>query len=126
MKRFFLYHFPALMYAVLVIGVSSLSRDKLPEISFILADKFFHFLEYAVFAVLIFRSFSDLYGHKNYGAVTFTSLGFLILFAVFDEYFQSKIPGRNPDVYDFILDFLGAFLMLLLLWARHRRQDASN
>ncbi|MCP4703480.1 MAG: hypothetical protein GY865_02630, partial [candidate division Zixibacteria bacterium] len=56
MKIFFLYHFPAIVYALAIFLLSSVPGMNMPEYGFLMADKLLHFLEYALFAVLIFRS----------------------------------------------------------------------
>ena len=60
MKKFFLYHFPALLYAAVIIAISSLPNLTGRQFRLIAFDKIVHFIEYSVFAFLIFRSFSHL------------------------------------------------------------------
>ena len=54
---------------------------------------------------------------------------FAVLYGVFDEFYQSFIPGRTASVWDVVADGLGALLVLLAIgyWQRSRRQhDASS
>ena len=127
MKIFFLYHFPAIIYALAIFLLSSIPGMNMPEYGFLVADKLLHFLEYALFAILIFRSFSQLFHNQKSHYVIIISSFFLILFALFDEYYQKYIPGRQSDVADVILDVLGASLILFLLWiAQYRKNQKSS
>lgn len=55
-----------------------------------------------------------------------------LLYAAGDEFHQSFIPGRAPQVRDVCIDFAGALTGILLtrlfcsLWERHRRKRASG
>ncbi len=126
MKIFFLYHFPAIIYGLVIFLLSSVPGMKLPEYGFLRADKLLHFLEYALFAILIFRSFSQLFRKQKFHYVIVVSSFFLILFALLDEYYQKYIPGRESDVADVILDVLGASLILFSLWIRQHRNNQKN
>lgn len=126
MKRFLLYHFPALLYAGIIFALSSLPRSEMPDMAILKADKLLHFMEYALFAVLIFRSMSDLLGPKRFRHIVWVSLATVIVFAAADEYYQRYIPGRNSDAADVALDILGAALILILLWYRKKRSLQSS
>ncbi|MCP4704015.1 MAG: hypothetical protein GY865_05340, partial [candidate division Zixibacteria bacterium] len=117
---------PAIVYALAIFLLSSVPGMNMPEYGFLMADKLLHFLEYALFAVLIFRSFSQLFHQHKLHYVIIISSFFLILFALLDEYYQKYIPGRESDVADVILDVLGASLILFLLWVRQRRLNQKN
>lgn len=123
MKIFFYYHFPAIIYAVVVFLLSSVPGMNIPEYKFLVSDKIMHFMEYALFAILIFRSFSQLFRKQKFHYVIVVSSFFLILFALLDEYYQKYIPGRESDVADVILDVFGASLILFLLWIRKHRNN---
>ncbi len=121
MKKFLFYHLPAIAYGAAIILLSSISSLKLPELGILRADKLLHFLEYAIFAILIFRSFSELLRKYKMRYVMIFSFFFLLLFAALDEFYQRYIPGRHSDLSDLLIDILGASLILCLLWLlRHR------
>lgn len=122
MKRFLIYHLPAILYGGLIIYVSSIPNLNRPDFSLFKYDKLIHFLEYAIFAFLICRSFFQLIPHRKYKYVTYLSLLFLTLFALFDEFFQSRIPGRESDILDVFSDILGGFLLVVILHIRHRKR----
>lgn len=116
MNRFLKYHLPAILYGLLVIILSSVAHFHTPSLRFIGVDKVIHFLEYAIFAVLVFRSFSHISERLSDRSVFLLSLLFLSLFAALDETYQKFIPGRQPDLTDAISDISGSILILILLW----------
>jgi VanZ family protein len=115
-RRFLVYHLPAMAYATAIILMSSIPHLKSPEFRFLLFDKLAHFVEYAVFAFLIFRSFSHISHKITRGWAFLLSALFLSLFALLDELHQYFVPGRYSDVYDLIGDILGALVVLAYLW----------
>ena len=98
--------------------MSSIPDLKAPELRFLFVDKLAHFVEYAIFALLIFRSFSRLSPRITRRRAFLLSALFLSLFASLDELYQHFIPGRNSDVYDLAGDILGALVVLAYLWIR--------
>jgi VanZ family protein len=114
MRAFFVYHFPAIVCASLIITLSSMPDLVVPGIRFLASDKVAHFIEYAVFAFLVFRSFSHLFSGRTTRTFLLSGL-FVSLFALADEFYQHFIPGRHTDAYDFGSDLIGAFLVLILL-----------
>lgn len=129
LRKFIIYHLPAIAYAVGIIALSSIPRLKTPELEFIAVDKVAHFIEYAVFSFLTFRSLSHLDRLVNTNYAFWIAALFLAAFAWLDETYQRLIPGRHAHLADFLTDVLGALLVLLLLWfrsrKRHRRSQLS-
>lgn len=111
-----MYHLPAIIYATAIILMSSIPRLSAPEFKFLFFDKLAHFVEYAVFAFLTFRSFSHISHKVTRGWAFLLSALFLSLFALLDELHQYFVPGRYSDVYDLIGDILGALVVLVYLW----------
>ena len=126
MKRFSKYHLPAILYAALILVLSSLPGLGVPQIKIVALDKVIHFIEYAIFAVLIYRSFSNLSDKLQGRIVVFFSMLFVVLFALFDELYQSYIPGRQSDPFDFLFDVLGALLIIIYLAIRRKNIQSSN
>jgi len=111
-RRFFFYQFPAIFYALLIFGFSSIPYFHPPNLRIPLQDKIFHFLEYSVFAFLLSRAFSNasnLFFKKNSWWLTLASG---ILYAVGDESYQKTVLGRSGEFYDFVADSLGIVLTL--------------
>ncbi len=124
-RRFLLYHLPALAYAGGIIVLSSLRNLRPPDIDIPQLDKVIHFSEYAIFALLIFRSFYHLGRDPNLRRSLLLSALFVSIFALFDETYQRFVPGRHSDWRDFAVDILGAVIILSLLglyrgWKKRR------
>ncbi len=126
MNKFLKYHLPAILYGLLIIILSSIAHFHTPRLRFIGVDKIIHFLEYAIFAVLVYRSFSNISDRLSDRSVFLLSILFLSLFAALDETYQKFIPGRQPDLTDAISDISGSILILILLWLWRRRSRKSK
>ncbi len=120
--RVALYHLPFLAYATLILYLSSLSSLRQPiELPFG-TDKVVHLVEYAIFAFLVFRSFTDLLAGRSVKLAVILSSVFILSFAVLDEVFQGTIPGRHRDPFDLAADFIGGVIILVLLGLRRSKQ----
>ncbi len=108
MRRFLVFHLPAIAYAGLIIGLSSLTNVTLPKTQIVELDKVIHFLEYAVFGVLVWRSLCHLHPKVTATDAAFAGVAFITLFAFADEIYQSFVPGRQSDIADFFTDVIGA------------------
>ena len=114
-RRFFFYQFPAIFYALLIFAISSIPHLNLPNLHLKFQDKLFHFLEYAIFAFLLSRAFSNSsnsFFKENSGWLT---LGLGILYALGDESYQKTVLGRSSEFYDFVADSLGIVLTLTVI-----------
>lgn len=74
-----------------------------------------HFCEYAIFAALTFRSFYQIPALQSINTVALAAVGILAVFAGGDELYQSLIPGRRPDIYDFLTDLAGVLVVIIIL-----------
>ena len=120
------YHVPMILYACIVIAVSSIPNLKTPSVEFFAVDKLAHFIEYAIFGFLTFRSFSHLREGIRVNLALLLSILFLSVFAMIDEYHQRFIPGRQADVADVATDLLGAVLVIVFLWLRLHRKESPE
>ena len=125
-RRFLYYHLPMILYGGVIITISSIPDLHTPEVRDIAFDKAAHFAEYALFAFLTFRSFSNWDWMNRLGRGCIFAALFLTLFAVFDEFYQSLIPGRFASVYDVLADLGGALLVLAFFEARRRRLSRKS
>jgi VanZ family protein len=89
-------------------------------------DKLAHFLEYALFAWLTYRSISNISLTRSPTIAAAISLIALVGFAALDEYYQQYVPGRHSDSMDILSDSIGATVVLALLWLRSRRSAARD
>jgi VanZ family protein len=85
-------------------------------------DKFLHFTIYTVFAFLLTRQISEdtTRGRAALGAVLIAAA-----FAAADEWHQRFIPGRFPELADWMADVAGAMLgAIIYVLVFSRRGDA--
>ncbi len=122
MKRFFYYQFPAIFYALLIFTVSSIPHLNPPNLHLKFQDKLFHFLEYAIFAYLLFRAFSHHSNSWFKGNSFWLTLMLGILYAMGDESYQKTVLGRSSEVLDFVADSAGMVLALMLIKLYQRRK----
>lgn len=120
-RVFLIYHLPALLYAALIVALSSIPRLRTPELGFFATDKLLHAVEYGVFAFLFFRSFSQLPQLRSTTTVAALTGLFLALFAAGDEFHQRFVSGRTMDGLDLLADVCGGALVILWLALRRRR-----
>jgi len=125
-RKLLIYHLPAIMYAVGVITVSSIPNLKAPTMEFVPIDKVAHILEYALFSLLTFRSFSNLSTAISKRMAVLLSLLFLVAFAALDEYYQSFVPGRSSDNLDLLSNICGACIILTVLWLVQCRKKTGS
>lgn len=123
--NFIKYHAPFILYAVVIIFLSSLSNLKTPQIRFLAFDKVAHFFEYAIFAFLAVRSFSHISDKISRIKAFLLTVLFIVIFAIFDEYFVQTFSRRNSSIYDLLADVGGALLILLLLWIKKEKTENS-
>ncbi len=119
--RFAQYHLPLIMYSAAIIAVSSIPNLRTPELKVIAFDKLAHLFEYALLAFLAFRSFSNLVPTGRATLAFLMAAIFVSGYAVFDEWFQSMIPGRYSSGWDVLADLIGAILVLSFFAVRRYR-----
>lgn len=109
---------PAALYYLVILGLSSIPAPQLPDTGVAFADKPAHMAVYTVLGFLLART----------GASIPLTLGLGLLASLSDECYQSLIPGRNPDPWDFVADAVGiAFgLLLFRLWQTLRRPNSGS
>ena len=123
MRPFVRYQLPALLYALLIFAGSSIPSLAPPPLGVHLSDKFYHFVEYAVFGYLCARAF---YYQSNRVLRDFALIIALVvgsLYAVSDELHQSMVPGRYADVGDLLADVVGVIFAVLVFSRRRRLQQ---
>ena len=109
-RRGAFYFFPLLAYAALIFYGSSQSRWLFEPPDFFSSDKIYHFLEYAIFGVLLARVL------KAYGfppSLRGKMIGVLVisfLYGASDEFHQWFVPGRFATFGDLLADSLGGGL----------------
>lgn len=98
--------FIAILYCGLIIFLSHQSTIPMPPVAVQFIDKFYHFLEFGLCAVLIYSAWS--YKNKRI-------LVGLIIFALSDEIHQYFIQGRSCSIFDFIADIIAILTVYFIL-----------
>ena len=119
------YTWLALAYAVLILIFSSIPDLSPPQLGFEYQDKFYHFIEYSIFSVLLF--FALLNSQRDFLRKNVLLISLLIgaSFGILDELHQKFIPGRQADILDFTADFVGVALIQICFWIYHRRKSVN-
>ena len=121
------YKLPPVLYAALIIAVSTYSSAAPPSLGVQWSDKIYHAAEYFIFGLLIFRAFPTV--HQSPTRVRYYTLLFLfgLVYAAFDERVQYYLPNRDSSPYDWMADaigYLSAGILFLLVrdwWKKRAR-----
>jgi VanZ family protein len=115
--RFFKYHLPVIVYAAMILVVSSIPNLKTPLVRMPGGDKAVHFLEYGILALLTFRSVRHWKSGMTLKQTALSAMALVAIFPIIDESVQSFIPGRSPEIYDFWADICGGWSFLgIISW----------
>jgi VanZ family protein len=91
----------------LIFYLSAQSHPPTPW-TFPFADKTAHFLLYAVLAVFVFRGFRTLHQRHMSKHYIIWAVLFCLVYAATDEWHQSFVENRVPDIWDWAADAVGA------------------
>ena len=97
-----------IIYSVLILFVSSIPGNSIPRFVLLSWDKLFHIIEYSILGFLSVRSFNSK-SIKNMINISIICL----CFAVFDEIWQSFVPGRFSSALDVIADGIGIIIGII-------------
>lgn len=123
-SRFMHYWLPVIVYCTAIFIQSSFpTTEKLPAWPFL--DKVLHVAVYALLGFLVFRAVSTGRLAKNLNLALLISALFTGLYGLSDEWHQSFVPGRSPEVADALADLIGGILGAGLGWLRFKRIDKS-
>jgi VanZ family protein len=75
-----------------------------------------HLTEYAIFAVLLYRSFGDSGRLRWRPRLATWSVAVAAGYSLTDEFHQGFVPGRGPSLLDCGIDTTGAAIAMLLLY----------
>ncbi len=115
-------YIPAIVWAILIMAVSSIPNLSTPNFRFSFADKIAHFVEYFILGLLTTNAAR--------GFVEKTRTAFLIsailasAYGVLDELHQMLIPGRSVEVLDMASNVTGAVFGSFII-ARFFRKPSS-
>jgi len=101
---------PAVLYAVVIFYLSSLSKP--PAVEELIGLKFSslikHYIEYLIFGFLLF------YAVWKYDRRVLLVILIGAVYAASDEIHQFFVPGRIMDFMDFLLDFFGILTSVIV------------
>ncbi len=120
--RMLRYLIPPVLWALLIFIVSSIPGSELEPPDIFQSDKIAHLGVYFVLAFLVYRALKaeGLFPQLTSRAPLVT----LIVVAVYgasDEFHQVFVPGRSVDFFDWLADFLGGVLCILVVTYLSRR-----
>lgn len=113
-KQFVRYWLPVILYAVLILSLSSIPL-RIRIVPFRYYDKVFHLIEYGIYAYLWYRAirFSATPSSSTWaGILTFSICS---AFGALDELYQAYTPYRISDIYDVAADASGSFVVVSLV-----------
>ena len=94
-----------IVYGILILSISSIPGHSIPRFVLLSWDKLLHIIEYSFLGFLSVSSFND----KSKNQIIIISI-FCLCFAIFDEIWQSFIPGRFSSGLDVIADGIGIII----------------
>ncbi|MBL7862533.1 MAG: VanZ family protein [Cyclobacteriaceae bacterium] len=107
----------ALGIGLLIIAGSSVPGSNIPKAFQLTPDKLIHCVEYFVLGIFLFRWSRLEFFSKRYNLLLTLVIG--SLFGALDESYQRLIPGRTPDLWDWVLDTIGvglSVIMAVFIW----------
>ena len=127
-KRPVAYWLPVILYAAMILAVSSIPAKRLKPLELAGWDKAAHAIEYGVFSGLIWRALRAGGPRRAASSVRRAAfLAFLLAtcFGALDETYQGR-TGRDPDAYDFAADGAGALFMQVIIVGREERKGSGT
>jgi VanZ family protein len=82
-----------------------------------------HFTEYAILAWLAARALRTSSVQVLRQRWFWVSLGFVVGYALFDEFRQSFVPSRTASIYDSLIDISGGLTALIVISVRTASSD---
>ena len=114
---------PPLAWAALIFLLSSSSLERAPALDKPLADKAAHAVFFAVLSALLIRALhrgcSLSWGRAAVLAFVITST-----YGGLDEYHQSFVPRRSPELADWVADTTGALVGLGIFAVCYRQRNS--
>jgi len=107
-RRFWVFGFPPILWMLIIAGLSSIPGQYLPRSYW--AHQAAHWVEYTVFGVLLARALAHLNIKLNVWTLSLLSVVLIVLFACFDEWRQSFVPGRHAQIETVFFDAAYAVL----------------
>jgi VanZ family protein len=109
-----LVYWPLGIYWIILLTLTSLPGNDLPDVK--ISDKIEHFLAFWGLAILLKLTLTvqDKYQKLKKYSASFT-LAIIGIYAAIDEIHQLFIPGRDCQFLDWVADFTGATIAVLII-----------
>jgi VanZ family protein len=98
---------PAVVYTMFIFGVSSIRGLTIPLITFKYIDKVAHMTEFAGLGLFLSVAFRGSLAKRRRRHTMLLVVAIGLLIGVSDELYQSTVPGRIVDFFDWVADSLG-------------------
>jgi VanZ family protein len=98
---------PAIVYTMFIFGVSSIRGLTLPFGTFKLFDKVAHLTEFAGLGLFLTIAFRGSLSKKRRRHTMLLVIAIGLSIGVSDELYQSTVPGRMVDFFDWVADAAG-------------------
>ena len=86
-----------------------------------LVRKVGHLTEYAILALFAARAFRTSSHELLRNRWFWVSFLFVVAYSLSDEFHQSFVPSRTASIYDSMIDSVGGFVALTMLWRRRQK-----
>ncbi len=107
--------FGAILTAVIIFLLSSISHDPAPQIEIPFKSIAYHFIIFFILALFLAMSF------KSPQKYTLLAMSFLAIgYAVTDEFHQLFVPGRVASITDWLIDSIGVVIANIVYFIRTR------
>ena len=93
--------------------------DQLKLPLFVGADKLLHATAYGTLTITSIFALPKTFKKAFPLPTTFLVVFICLLYGVTDEYHQSFIPGRSPDIFDVVADTVGAMIVSAIWYLRN-------
>ncbi len=105
---------PVVAVMAVIFYLSGLSDPPIPSS---VSPAFGHWAGYALLGVTVVRALSGGLPGRVTAAVAVATVAFCVAYGVSDEFHQSFVPGRVPDIADLFADAAGATAAVAGGWA---------
>ena len=112
------YLLPVALWMVVIFVTSSIPADDFPHVEFWGWAKLIHLIYYGVLCLLVHRAISNQIRYPLLARHSYLfGVFFAVLYGVSDEIHQLSTPGRHGQYTDVLIDAVGAFLFIGIVWA---------
>ena len=120
--------FPAILFAIAIFVLSSrpVPPEAEPYLIFPQADKVVHFVEYAIFGLLLYVAYDRGGFERLRQSPALLSVVTGIGYAISDEIHQSFVPGRDSSVEDLLVDCIGILFAVVAIAIRAKRLEEAT